>query len=166
MAARKETTMSLEFYPMPSFPVLAVGDVQASAEWYQRVLGFQHVFTIPGPMGRPALVHLRWAKYADVLLRQDATDGSPAKGVGISLNYSLFDGGVDELAERARREGARILSEPKDQPWNARDFSVADPDGFRLNFTQGPVKPGLAMDEVIRRASGGPSGSAGPSTNA
>jgi uncharacterized glyoxalase superfamily protein PhnB len=145
--------MNVEIYPMPSFPALAVRDVASVAEWYQKVLGFQHVFTIPGPQGRPLLVHLRWAKYADLLLRQESAPVAGAKGLGISLSFLLPDGGVDALAERARQHGAKILSEPKDQPWNARDFSVADPEGFHLTFTQGPVKPGLGMDEVVRRAS-------------
>ena len=59
---------------------------------------------------------------------------------------------VDDVASGARQYGARIVSELKNQPWNARDFSVADPDGFILTFTQGPVDPGLGMDQVITRA--------------
>ena len=60
---------------------------------------------------------------------------------------------MDDIAERARRHGWQLLSEPKNQPWNARDFSIADPDGYVLTFTQGPVDPGLGMDQIIRRSS-------------
>ncbi len=144
-----------EIYPMPSFPTLVVKDPAASARWYQEVLGFKHVFTIPGPGGIPLLVHLRWAKYADLLLRAATGDADDRpKGVGISLSFAMFEGRVDDLAERARSRGARLLSEPKDRPWNARDFSVADPDGFVLTFTQGPVERGLGMDRIIRRITG------------
>src|SRR5271166_4539805 len=90
-----------EFYPMPSFPILAVSDVGKSSRWYQDVLGFQHVFTMPGPGGLPALAHLRWLKYADLLLRA----GPPLegkKGIGISLNYAMLDRSLEELAARAR----------------------------------------------------------------
>jgi uncharacterized glyoxalase superfamily protein PhnB len=59
---------------------------------------------------------------------------------------------VDALAERARKEGAKLLSEPKDQPWNARDFSLEDPDGFHLTFTQGPVQKDLGMEAVLAKA--------------
>jgi uncharacterized glyoxalase superfamily protein PhnB len=139
-----------EFYPMPSFPVLAVSDVQKSSAWYQEVLGFAHVFTMPGPGGTAALAHLRWAKYADLLLRMSPPlEGK--RGIGIALNYALLGrtiDAVDMLAERARRHGAVIINEPGDRPWNARDFTVADPDGYALTFTFGPLKQNLSMDEV------------------
>ena len=57
-----------EIYPMPAFPILNASDLAASARWYQEALGFRHVFTMRGPGGQPLLVHLRWVKYADVLL--------------------------------------------------------------------------------------------------
>jgi uncharacterized glyoxalase superfamily protein PhnB len=136
-----------EFYPMPSFPALAVKDADASSRWYQEALGFQHVFTMPGPGGGTGLVHLRWAKYADLLLRA----GPPVaetKGIGITLNYAVTDGGLDALAERARKAGANFIQEPGDRPWNARDFTVADPDGFALTFTMGPLKRDLTMDAL------------------
>lgn len=144
-----------EFYPMPSFATLTVRDLAASARWYQEALGFQNVFTMPGPGGAPILAHLRWAKYADLLLRASRGPADPAfKGVGITLSFAVFTGRVDDVAERARRYGAPLLSEPTNQPWNARDFSIQDPDGFVLTFTQGPVEPGLSMDRVIERAKG------------
>lgn len=144
-----------EFYPMPSFPTLAVRDIEASARWYQEALGFQNIFTIPGPGGAPVVVHLRWARYADLLLRkQPAPPDATPKGIGITLSFAVSDGRVDDIAERARRFGAQLQSEPTNQPWNARDFSIKDPDGFVLTFTQGPVEPGLGMDQIIRRSMG------------
>jgi uncharacterized glyoxalase superfamily protein PhnB len=144
-----------EFYPMPSFATLAVRELEASARWYQEALGFENVFTIPGPGGAPLLVHLRWAKYADVLLRRsrEPTDPTP-KGVGVTLSFAVVTGRVDDVAERARRYGAPLLTEPTNQPWNARDFSITDPDGFVLTFTQGPVEPGLSMERIIERSTG------------
>lgn len=144
-----------EFYPMPSFPTLAVRDLAASARWYQDALGFQSVFTMPGPGGVPVLVHLRWARYADVLLRTSREPADPTpKGLGITLSFAVVTGRVDDVAERARRYGAPLLTEPTNQPWNARDFSIKDPDGFVLTFTQGPVESGLSMERIIERSSG------------
>ncbi|HEV8577699.1 MAG TPA: VOC family protein [Thermoanaerobaculia bacterium] len=151
-----ETNRSEDYYPMPSFPTLDVKDLPASARWYQEALGFRHVFSIPGPTGQPALVHLRWTRYADLLLRQDPSGDLPAvKGKGVTLTFNLLDGGsVDELAARARQHGATLVSEPKNQPWNARDFRVTDPDGFTLCFSQGPVDPGLGMERILARSAG------------
>ena len=145
-----------EFYPMPSFPTLAVSDVQASSRWYQDALGFAHVFTMPGPGGAPGLAHLRWAKYADVLLR-GGSQLEGRKGLGITLNFALLGGSIealDALAERARRHGVAFVQEPGDRPWNARDFTVADPDGFALTFTYGPLKHDMAMEAVASKISG------------
>ncbi len=76
------------------------------------------------------------------------------KGKSLTMNFAVTTGTVDELANRARRYGASIVSEPKNQAWNARDFSVADPDGFILTFTKGPVDPELGMENIIKRSSG------------
>ncbi|HVU19696.1 MAG TPA: VOC family protein [Rhizomicrobium sp.] len=134
-----------EFYPMPSFPTLAVRDLDASVRWYE-MLGFKTVFVMPGPGGAPVLAHLRWARYADLMLRPDPAHGN--KGLGITLSFAVQDG-LDAIAGRARANGAHLLREPGDRPWNARDFSIADPDGFELTFTMGPLKADMTMDQVV-----------------
>ena len=45
--------MTEEIYPMPSFPTLIVKDVEASSNFYQNILGFKHIFTMPGAEGNP-----------------------------------------------------------------------------------------------------------------
>lgn len=138
----------IEFYPMPSFPSLMVGDPRASAAWYQRVLGFQLVFEMPGPGDAPILVHLRWAKYADLLLLPERAQSPVEKGVGVTLNYAMGSGSVDDLAARIRSEGVSILTGPVDQPWNARELTLPDPDGYRLTFTQ-VIDRNRSFDAVI-----------------
>lgn len=133
--------MTEEIYGMPSFPMLAVSDLEASAHWYQEVLGFRDVFTFRMPDNRPVLAHLRWAKYADLLLVRPHTPLSGSRGVGVTLFFAMPESEpfVDGLADRAREKGASILSGPADTPWKARDVTIADPDGFRLTFT-GPQR--------------------------
>ena len=67
--------------------------METSSRWYCDALGFTHVFTMPGPEGIPSLVHLRWVKYADLLLFPDRDHRlvNFPKGVGVSLNYSVAD---------------------------------------------------------------------------
>lgn len=144
--------MNEEIYPMPSFPVLIVKDLESSANFYQNALGFKHVFTMPG------LVHLRWVKYADLLLAKprDGKELQEPKGVGISLNFNLFDhfnGDIDAFANQARENGANVIG-PIDQPWNVREVTVFDPDGYKLVFTV-PLNLNLSFDEVIERSSSG-----------
>ena len=150
--------MTEEIYPMPSFPMLMVRDLEASSKWYQDVLGFKHIFTMPGPGGQPGLVHLRWIKYADLLIARprDAKELTEPKGIGVSLNFNLlerFDGDIDAFAKQASEKGANLVG-PIDQPWNVREVTVYDPDGYKLIFTV-PININLGFDKVIERASKG-----------
>jgi len=65
-----------------------------------------------------------------------------------------FDGSVDVLAEQAQKMGANILSGPLDQPWNVRELTILDPDGYRLVFTA-PLNTNLGFEEVVKRAASG-----------
>ena len=145
--------MTEEIYPMPSFPMLIVRDLESSSRFYQEALGFKHIFTMPGPGGKPALVHLRWLKYADLLisLPRDGKEVSEPKGVGVSLSFQMlerFDGSVDALVEQAKAGGANIVSGPIDQPWNVREATILDPDGYRLVFTT-PINISLGFDKML-----------------
>jgi uncharacterized glyoxalase superfamily protein PhnB len=146
--------MTEEIYPMPIFPTLIVKDVEASSNFYQNVLGFKNIFTMPGPDGKPSLVHLRWVKYADVLITKprDGKELTEPKGVGVSLNFNMlehFDGDMDAFAKHAREKGANVTG-PIDQPWNVREVTVFDPDGYKLIFAM-PINLNLKFDEVIER---------------
>ena len=144
--------MTEEIYPMPSFPALIVKDVKASSNFYQSTLGFKHIFTMPGPDGQPSLVHLRWTKYADLLITRsrDGRELLEPKGVGISLNFNMFEhfnGNMEAFATHARENGANVTG-PIDQPWNVREVTVLDPDGYKLVFIV-PINLNLSFDEVM-----------------
>ncbi len=51
----------------------------------------------------------------------------------------LIDEDVDALFERARAAGAKVLREPTDEDFGARDFAVADPEGNI--FSVGTYRP-------------------------
>jgi catechol 2,3-dioxygenase-like lactoylglutathione lyase family enzyme len=132
-----------DIYPMPSFPTFVVSDLAASVAWYRSVLGFQEVFS----MG-PTLSHLRWIKFADLLLMP----GRPSPGDGVTISFQTPLEGIDALADRVRQAGSgKLLSEPQNRPWNVRDFVAADPDGYRLCFTGGPVDAKATMADISAR---------------
>lgn len=120
-------------YPMPAFALLAVADVDRSSRWYQETLGFADVFTMRGRDGVALLAHLRWCTYADILLTPGRTPLDGPRGLGVRLNFATVS--ADEVATRARDRGAEIVDGPADRPWNARDVTIADLDGYRLTFT-------------------------------
>lgn len=140
--------------------MLIVKDLEASSDFYQNALGFKHIFSMPGPGGKPVLVHLRWVKYADLLIAgpRDGTDLTGPKGLGVSLNFGMFDrfdGDIDAFAKHAREHGAQVTG-PISQPWNVREVTVLDTDGYKLIFTV-PLNINLGFDKVIERASRGAS---------
>jgi uncharacterized glyoxalase superfamily protein PhnB len=147
--------MTEEIYPMPFFVRLIVSNLDVSSKFYQETLGFKHIFTMPGPGGKAMLVHLRWSKYADLLLSL-SRDGKPVpepRGAGVTLSFQMlerFDGSVDALADQAKARGANIASGPLDQPWNVRELTIFDPDGYQLVFTT-PLNTKLDFDEVLKR---------------
>lgn len=144
--------MPPEIYPMPMFPKLTVRDIEASVRWYA-ALGFEHVFTMSDAFGRPQLVHLRRARYADVLLVPGSGPAANGRDRGVSLTFALETDEVASLAERARSLGSQVLAEPRVQPWNARDVSIADPDGHHLIFSFGPIDKEMTFEEVTDRTS-------------
>jgi uncharacterized glyoxalase superfamily protein PhnB len=136
------TFNGFEIYPMPMFATLAVSDVASVAQWYQDALGFNVMFTTPGPGGAPGLVHLRRRKYQDVLL-VPAGAGAVAAAPSLTISFQA-DGDVAALAERARAVpvvGAAAVVGPIDTPWNTTDLRVTDPAGHCLVFTSRRADP-------------------------
>ncbi len=61
-----------------------------------------------------------------------------------------FEGKVDALVEQAKANGANIASGPLDQPWNVREVTILDPDGYRLVFTA-PININLSFDKMLEK---------------
>ena len=142
-----------DIYPMPMFPTLSVADIGASASWYTEKVGFARVFAIPGAGGEVALEHLRWSKYADLLLVPETSAPYPTqtKGMGITLSFLAQTETIDDMAARLRANGVEIEEGPVDRPWNTRDIAVRDPDGFRLTFFE-PIDISRTFEDVIESA--------------
>ena len=142
-----------EFYPMPMFPTLSVADIGVSASWYTEKVGFARVFTIPGTGGEVALEHLRWSKYADLLLVPETNAPYPtqAKGKGLTLSFLAQTESIDDMAVRLEANEVEITEGPVNRPWNTRDIVVIDPDGFRLTFFE-PIDISRTFEDVIESA--------------
>jgi uncharacterized glyoxalase superfamily protein PhnB len=112
---------------------LTVSDVRRSADWYRDVLGF----TIDREFereGRLFAASMRAGAVRILVTQDDGARGTDrVKGVGFSLQITTPHD-VDAIAERARRAGAALDSEPSDV-WGVRGFRLRDPDGFRLTIS-------------------------------
>jgi catechol 2,3-dioxygenase-like lactoylglutathione lyase family enzyme len=150
--------MDQEYYPMPAFPTLSTSDLEMSKRFYVEGLGFSHVFSIPGPDGQPIVEHIRFVKYGDVLLERESPDsdcGTASRGRGVRITFSaaLAHRTCQEIAERARGYGAQVEG-PVERPWNVREVTVSDPDGYLLVFTE-PLDTTKPMDEVLEEIAEG-----------
>lgn len=109
---------------------LTVQDMQASLDWYTRVVGF-HVDEKYEHEGKLVAASLQ-AGDVKLLINQDdgAKGWDRVKGAGTSLHFITAQT-VDDVAKRVKDAGGTLDSEPADA-WGSRAFSLRDPDGFRL----------------------------------
>jgi uncharacterized glyoxalase superfamily protein PhnB len=128
---KKQVTEFSPFEAQSISASMTVKDLAASTEWYSNVLGFT-VEDRREVDGKLRAVRLA-AGHVRLLLNQD--DGAKGfdriKGQGFSL-YMTTHQSVDDIAARAKSNGARLDVEPADMPWGVRMISLHDPDGFKL----------------------------------
>jgi uncharacterized glyoxalase superfamily protein PhnB len=111
-----------------AIPEIPVRNVETAADYYVNVLGFSFdwgddrggVGGISRGECRMFLTNARFREHHNT-----------AGAVIVWLNLNSKDE-VDELYQRWRDAGARILAEPEDKPWHLREFRVSDLDGNQL----------------------------------
>jgi len=121
-----------DFYPMPSFIRLHVGDVFNSAQWYADALGFRSVFALPRPGGQ-AMNHLRLERYQDLLLIGASEPGQQPPRRDFDINFT-YAGDLQLLADQARKLGGKVRG-PVPTQWNTLGVTAEDPDGFVIVFS-------------------------------
>jgi uncharacterized glyoxalase superfamily protein PhnB len=143
-----------EIYGMPVFATLVVSDVRSTADWYVRGLGFLKLFSMPGPNGVPALVHLRRWAFQDLLVRPALLPVT--RGTAITLSFAAVLGELDELVSSARAHGGGEVFDAIDTPWNTRDVRTVDPDGNVVIFTAGrPLEEGYGVSVFPKQRKNG-----------
>jgi len=141
----------------PVLPQLRYRDPGAAVGWLCRVFSFVEASRLAGRDGALALADLRTPGGGAVLVsglagpirRQmeavfgaEFREGEPAwPHLAYSVTVMVPD--VDAHCAQARAEGARLVSEPRDQPWGLRDYEAVDLEGRLWNFSQHmhPVEP-------------------------
>jgi predicted lactoylglutathione lyase len=109
-------------------PEIPVTNVDRAAEYYVTVLGFSFDWGndaggIGGISQGDCRMFLTNASFRAV--------HGPASPVVVWLNLNSRQE-VDDLFERWKNAGAKIIEAVEDKPWNLREFRVADPDGNQL----------------------------------
>jgi len=110
---------------------LTVKDIRKSLAWYRDVVGFT-VDREHERDGQLRAVSFRAGAVRLLITQDDGAKGlDRAKGEGFSLQFTVACR-VDDVANRIKRCGGTLDSEPTDMPWGVRVFRLRDPDGFKL----------------------------------
>lgn len=121
-------------------PIVVTDRFRETRAFWVDLLGFQvtfdHEFYLGLRSEGPGTPELGFA-------RPDADTPHRFEGKGITFALGVAD--ADREHARLRAAGATILKPPCDQPWGARSFSVADPNGIVVVIAhQIPPAPEMA----------------------
>ena len=110
-----------------------VQDIGKTAEFYEQ-LGFR-----VGERSDTFLkIYLNWFwMQFNAISSEDKSEflkeaKSEPKGAGLFINIAVDN--VDDFYEGVLAAGMKPSSEPRDWPWNSREFVMRDPDGYKLVF--------------------------------
>jgi uncharacterized glyoxalase superfamily protein PhnB len=120
-------------------PNLVVRDVERSIRFYCDVLDFEldkHV-----PEQRPFVfasvrgggVEIFFNDYEAAIEEYPTFEKIP---IGGTLTLYLAMQGVDELYERVREDGGKILTPIETKFYGVREFAIADPDGYIITLAE------------------------------
>jgi uncharacterized glyoxalase superfamily protein PhnB len=122
-----------------SSPSFTVNDVEKSVAFYRDVLGFT-VGERWEQDGKLTGVMLQAGDVLFMLGQDDWKKGRDRKkGEGFRI-YCTTKGDVDALAKGIESRGGTLDQQPQDQPWGSRDFSLTDPDGFKITIASEPTR--------------------------
>jgi uncharacterized glyoxalase superfamily protein PhnB len=136
---------------MTVWPQLRYDDPIGAVPWLCRVFGFTEESRMTGPDGTLYIADLRTPLDARVMVsgrpsflkdhmrtvladsyRAATDEGWP----NLSYSITVLVPDVDAHFTHARREGAQVIAEPRDQPWGLRDYEAVDLEGRVWNFSQ------------------------------
>jgi uncharacterized glyoxalase superfamily protein PhnB len=119
------------FRLLSASPSFTVADIDKSLAWYRDVLGF----TAGDRWEMDGVLRGVELSAGDVLFMIGQDDWQKGrdriKGVGVRL-YCETDQDIDKIAARIKSAGGTLAQEPTDQSWGYREFSIDDPDGYKL----------------------------------
>ncbi|MEM9154999.1 MAG: VOC family protein [Cyanobacteria bacterium P01_F01_bin.33] len=108
--------------------MLAVRNLEASAEYYRDVLGFS-IREIGDPGWR------FYMKDACCIMAGECPDATSAGELGDHSYFAyMLVNDIDSYYEFVRANGGQIIKELRDEPWGMREFAVRTLDGHRIMF--------------------------------
>ena len=124
--------------------VLGVKDIEQASRFYQKALGFQQQFALPGADGQLTLAVLNFGSSTLLLGRLDelhyehkARASKIRKGPhGLGITLTLLVPDLQKIYRAVKKAGSEILLEPVDEFYGDRVFMFLDPDGYEWKISQ------------------------------
>ena len=117
-------------------PYLLYEDVDGALDWLTRAFGFRERMRIPGPDGKSSHAEMEFEDGIIMMGCPGPLYQNPKRVGHVTLTLYVYVDNVDKHFERAKKEGATILEEPKDQFYGDRRYGAADPEGHHWYFAQ------------------------------
>lgn len=136
MEARRNNTIA---------PSIRVKDMQKSLDFYTKMLGFQTSDKLTRKDGRIAHASVGFDSTLIMLapvenVRTQQTKDELAKNkLGVGVEFYIGLNGtrkLDEFFTEIKNKGITVINEPKTEFWGDRIFTVGDPDGYALTFSE------------------------------
>ena len=115
-----------------AIPVIATADIRSTVDYYINVLGFAEHFIYGDPPVYAAVSRDGVLLY----INHDDEMAATLKDSRLHPDIFFWVQDVDKLFEEHKRRGARIVEEISDRAWDARQYVVEDPNGYRLKIAE------------------------------
>jgi uncharacterized glyoxalase superfamily protein PhnB len=113
-------------------PVISTDDVRATLDYYVRVLGFQQHFIYGDP---PVYAGVE-RDDVELYITRDAPLAALMRSARMHPELFLWVDDVDALYADHIANGATIVEPISDRPWDARQYVIADPNGYHIKVAQ------------------------------
>ncbi|HYP44334.1 MAG TPA: VOC family protein [Propionibacteriaceae bacterium] len=114
------------------WPSLQAHDALALIDFYVKTFGFRRT-AVYADGDQVAHAQLDWPEGGGIMLGSHKPDSRWSRPPGTFGAYVVTDH-VDDLYAKVKATGANVLTEPADQEYGSREFSVADPEGNLWSF--------------------------------
>jgi uncharacterized glyoxalase superfamily protein PhnB len=136
MEARKNNTIA---------PSIRVKDMQKSLDFYTKTLGLHTIDTLTRRDGKIALASVGFDSPVLMLapveyVRTQQTKDNLAKnqfGIGVEFHIGMNGSRkLDMFFKEVKAKGITVINEPNTEYWGDRIFTVKDPDGYAITFSE------------------------------
>ena len=117
-------------------PYLLYEDVDGALEWLTGAFGFKERMRIPGADGKTVHAEMEFVDGIIMMGCPGPQYQNPKRAGHVTQNLYVYVDDVDKHFETARKAGATILEEPKDQFYGDRRYGAVDLEGHHWYFAQ------------------------------